>query len=67
MENESNISFGGTLILPALFAQNLIFWQRFILSRSSDPVSHFKKALKYKKVSFFTFPGIDPMYEKGIK
>ena len=51
MEKENNISCGGTIILLALFAQNLIFGQRYILSRSSDSVSHFKKALKYKKAN----------------
>ena len=49
MENKSSISVGGTIILLALFAQNLIFGQGYISSRSSHPVSHFKKALKYKK------------------
>ena len=68
METESNISLGGTKILLALFAQNLMFGQRYILSRSCDPVSHFKKALKYKKVSFFYIPRkYTPLYEKGIK
>ena len=57
MEKESSISLGGTIILPALFAQNLMFKQKYILSWSSDPVSHFKKVLKYQKSSFFTFPG----------
>ena len=50
MEKESNISLGGTIILLALFGQNLIFMQRYILSWSSDLVIHFKKALKYSTV-----------------
>ena len=36
MEKESNIWLGETIILLALFVQNLIFGQRYILSRSSD-------------------------------
>ena len=57
MEKESNISLGGTIILLTLFAQKYIFKQRYILSRSSDPVSRFTKNSKVKKVSSFTFPG----------
>ena len=41
-------------ILLALFAQNYIFGQRYILSWSSDTVSHFKKAYT-------------PLFKKDIK
>ena len=41
VENESGISLSGTILLLALFARNLICAQRYILSRSSNPVSHF--------------------------
>ena len=37
---EGSISLGRTIILLALFTQNLMFGQRYILSRSSDPASH---------------------------
>ena len=50
MEMESYISRGGDYILLALFAQKYVFGQRYILSRSFDTVSHFKKALNYKKI-----------------
>ena len=81
MEKESNISLGGTIILLALFAQNYILTQRYILSRSSDPVSHLKTKSKVQKVSFSHFQGIiifkrlkmfargnigNLLYEKGI-
>ena len=56
METETSISSGGTIILLALFVQNLIFEQRYILSSSSNPVSHFKKAQKYIKSKFFHIP-----------
>ena len=36
MENESSISWGGTKILLALFAQNLMFGEEYILSPSSN-------------------------------
>ena len=35
-----------TIILLTLFAQKYIFRQRYILSQSSDSVSHFKKGIK---------------------
>ena len=54
MENESNISLGGIIILLALFAQKYIFGQRYILSQSSYPVSHFKTTSKVQKVIVFT-------------
>ena len=57
MEKESSISLGGTIILLALFAQNYIFKQIYILSRSSAQLSHFNKNSEVQKVSFFTFPG----------
>ena len=54
MENESNISLGGIIILLSLFAQKYIFGQRYILSQSSYPVSHFKTTSKVQKVIVFT-------------
>ena len=53
MEKESNISLGRTIILLALFGQNLMFGQRYILSRSSDIVNHFNKALCFQKSEVF--------------
>ena len=58
MKNESSISLGGTILLLALFAQKYMFAQIYILSRSSNTVSHFIKALKYKKEIFSHSQGI---------
>ena len=49
MEKDSYISLGRTIILLAFFARKWIFGPRYILGWSSDPVSHFRKHIKYKK------------------
>ena len=56
VENEISISLGGTIFLLAIFGQNLICAQRYILSPSSKLVSHFKKPLSaLEKFTYFLF------------
>ena len=53
---ESLISLGGTIILLALFVQKYFFGQKYILSRSSDPVSsHFQNLYSTKSVGLSAF------------
>ena len=59
MRNESNISFGGAIILLTLFAQTLMFGGKIHFESILQHSQSLQKAIKYKKVSIFTFPGID--------
>ena len=57
MEIESSTSLGGTIILLALFEQNLIFGQGYKMVR----------ALEMEGWGRFCFLDYTPLFEKGIK